>query len=234
MTLTYQALRGKGGNMELINTTGGKDLSFINKGLQNATMLIMNIAGKIRNNWFEIGAVIADVDGKEMYKEDGFNDVHEWTARAFNIKKSMSYDLLKIGREYTREILSKSGRVVGYECNLVQPGRDNFNPTQVIRMLPAGHEQAQKLVDSGVITPDMSSVAIGKIVKSLNSKEEEKDDAKEEGPNDNPEQVEEEVTHEEWLRMTFDKITTQELIDELSKRGFVVTQTMNSQSGALI
>lgn len=214
--------------MELINTTGSKDLSFVNKGLQNATMLIMSIAGKIRNNWFEIGAVIADVDGKEMYKEDGFKDVHEWTARAFNIKKSMSYDLLKIGREYTREILSKSGRVVGYECNLVQPGTDNFNPTQVIRMLPAGHEQAQKLVDSGVITPDMSSVAIGKIVKSLNAKEEPKEEEPEE-PNDNPEQVEEEVTHDEWLRMTFDKITTQELIDELSKRGFVVTQTANTQ-----
>ena len=203
--------------MELINTTGSNSLTFANKGLQNATMLIMSISNKIRNNWFEIGAVIADVDRQEMYKEDGFKDVHEWTAKAFNIRKTMSYDLLKIGREYTREIVSKTGRITGYECNLVEPGAENFNPTQVIRMLPAGHDTAKKLVDDGIITPDMPAQKITKIVKGLNG-EPENDSTDASAETTEPA----DVSHDEWLRMTFDKLTTSELVSELNKRGFTV------------
>ena len=206
----------------MINTTDKDALTFVNKKLQNATMQIFQIAGKIRNNWFEVGAIIAMVDEQELYKDDGFNNVHEWTTRAFNIKKTMSYDLLKIGKEYTREILSEKGRTIGYECNLVVPdSSDNFALTQVIRMLPAGHDKAQELVNSKVITPDMSSTLIGKIIKVLkepaNSNESDEPTETNE-PDDSTESTE--STREEWLRATFDKITTAELIEELEKRGF--------------
>lgn len=205
----------------MINTTDKNVLSFQNKKLQNATMQIMQIAGKIRNNWFEVGAIIAMVDTQELYKDDGFSTVHEWTARAFNIKKSMSYDLLKIGKEYTREILSEKGRVLGYECNLLpEASEGNFTTTQVIRMLPAGHEKAQELVNAEIITPDMTSTQIAKVVKGLKDSEEPTEEPEETEATEAPQEPETEVSHEEWLRMTFDKITTQELIEELEKRGF--------------
>ena len=206
----------------MINTTDRTALTFTNKKLQNATMQIMQIAGKIRNNWFEVGAIIATVDEQELYKDDGFNTVHEWTARAFNIKKSMSYDLLKIGKEYTREILSEKGRTLGYECNLEVPdSSENFALTQVIRMLPAGHDKAQELVTAKVITPDMTSTAIGKVIKGLTAKDEPADEPETSDDNE-PTAEPAEVSHDEWLRMTFDKISTSELIAELKNRGFIV------------
>ena len=215
----------------MINTTDKNVLSFQNKKLQNATMQIMQIAGKIRNNWFEVGAIIAMVDAQELYKDDGFNNVHEWTTRAFNIKKTMSYDLLKIGKEYTREILSDKGRTIGYECNLVVPdSSENFALTQVIRMLPAGHEKAQELVDAKLITPDMSSTAIGKVIKGLNEPEEPEEEPEETSSTSEPSGEPGEVTHEEWLCMTFDKISTEELIEELKKRGFSV---LNREGGEM-
>ena len=206
----------------MISTTDRTALTFTNKKLQNATMQIMQIAGKIRNNWFEVGAIIAMVEAQELYKDDGFNTVHEWTARAFNIKKSMSYDLLKIGKEYTREILSEKGRTLGYECNLEVPdSSENFALTQVIRMLPAGHDKAQELVTAKVITPDMTSTAIGKVIKGLTTKDEPSDEP-ETTDNDEPTTEPTEVSYDEWLRMTFDKISTAELIAELKTRGFKV------------
>lgn len=207
----------------MINTTDKNVLSFQNKKLQNATMQIMQIAGKIRNNWFEVGAIIAMVDAQELYKDDGFNNVHEWTTRAFNIKKSMSYDLLKIGKEYTREILSDKGRTIGYECNLIVPdSSENFALTQVIRMLPAGHEKAQELVNAKLITPDMTSTAISKVIKGLNEPEEPEEEPEKTSNVSEPSEEPEEVSHDEWLRMTFDKISTEELVIELKKRGFTV------------
>ena len=187
-------------------------------------MQIMQIAGKIKNNWFQIGAIIAEVDREELYKDDGFENVHAWTMRAFNIKKTTSYDLLRIGKEYTRELTTEKGRITGYECNLLPENSEaNFTTTQVMKMLPAGHDKAQELVDSGVITPDMTSTAISKVIKDLNKKDEEPEAhaTEQEAPATEHEEPEA-PTHQEWLRMTFDKITTGELIDELKTRGFVV------------
>ena len=208
----------------MINTNDRNSLSFTNKKLQNATMQIMQIAGRIKNNWFQIGAIIAEVDKEELYKDDGFENVHAWTMRAFNIKKTTSYDLLRIGKEYTRELTTEKGRITGYECNLLPENSEaNFTTTQVMKMLPAGHDKAQELVDSGVITPDMTSTAISKVIKDLNKKDEEPEEPEEPATEHEAEQEEPEApTHEEWLRMTFDKITTGELIEELKTRGFVV------------
>ena len=125
--------------MESITTVGRKNVSFSDKVLQNATMHIFKIGESLRRNWLEVAAVIAGVDAAECYKADGFTDVHDWVYRTFGIKKSTSYDLLRIGNEYVREVKSVTGKTTGYECNLLPEGvTDNFNTTQIRRMLPAG------------------------------------------------------------------------------------------------
>lgn len=220
-----ESTRKEGITMEtMINTNDRNNLTFTNKKLQNATMQIMQIAGKIKNNWFQIGAIIAEVDQQELYKDDGFENVHAWTMRAFGIKKTTSYDLLRIGKEYTRELLSDKGKVTGYECNLLpENSKANFTTTQVMKMLPAGHEKAQELVDNGVITPDMTTTAISKVIKDLNKKDEEPEEPATDASNEPAEdEAPEAPTHEEWLRMTFDKITTGELIEEMKIRGFTI------------
>lgn len=199
---------------ELIITAEHKQLSFTNKELQNATMAIYKIAENIRTRWFEIAAIVAMVDSKELYKDDGFADVHEWVNKTFAFGKSTSYDLLKVGKEYVREVYNKAGKVIGYECNLVPEGSDNFSTTQVRRMLPAGHELASELVESGEITPDMTTTKIDKIVKAHLSPESTEDE--EEGE---PDTTEDEV---DKLRGIFDKISTADLIKELTARGFIV------------
>jgi len=207
----------------MINTNDRNSLSFINKKLQNATMQIMQIAGRIKNNWFQIGAIIAQVNDEELYKDDGFSNVHEWTQRAFNIKKTTSYDLLRIGKEYTRELVTEKGRVTGYECNLLPENSEaNFTTTQVMKMLPAGHDKAQELVNSKVITPDMTSTAISKVIKDLKKQEEPEQEEPEQAEPATEQEEPQAPTHEEWLRMTFDKIKTGELIEEMKTRGFTV------------
>lgn len=200
---------------ELIITAEHKQLSFTNKELQNASMAIFKIAENIRTRWFEIAAIVAMVDSRELYKDDGFSDVHEWVNKTFAFGKSTSYDLLKVGREYVREVHNKAGKVIGYESNLVPEGSDNFSTTQVRRMLPAGHELAAELVADGEITPDMTTTKIAKIVKAHISPEPE-----DEEPTEDTEDTENE--EQEKLRRTFDNISTADLIAELNRRGFIV------------
>ena len=151
--------------MEFLVTTSNA-VSFDNKELQKATNAVLKLGDAIKKNWFAIAYIVAHVDETECYKDDGFNNVHEWVEKAFGIKKTASYSLLTIGREYTREIVNSSGKVVGYGTNLVTSGSDDFSKTQVEKMLPAGHELAVELVNGGEITPKMSAKEISKVVKS--------------------------------------------------------------------
>ena len=151
--------------MEFLVTTTNA-VSFDNKELQKATNAVLKLGDAIKKNWFAIAHIVAHVDETECYKDDGFNNVHEWVEKSFGIKKSASYSLLTIGREYTREIVNSSGKVVGYGTNLITDGSDDFSKTQVEKMLPAGHELAVELVNGGEITPAMSAKEISRIVKA--------------------------------------------------------------------
>lgn len=151
--------------MEFLVTTTNA-VYFTNKELKRATDTIFKLGDAIKKNWFAIAHIVACVDAKECYKDDGFNTVHEWVEKTFGIKKSASYSLLTIGKEYTREIVNTSGKVVGYGTNLVTDGTDDFSKTQVEKMLPAGHELAVEMVNDGEITPEMTAKEISKVVKN--------------------------------------------------------------------
>ena len=122
------------------------------------------------------------MDATECYKDDGFNTVHEWVEKTFGIKKTASYSLLTIGKEYTREIVNASGKVVGYGTNLITDGTDDFSKTQVEKMLPAGHELAVELVNGGEITPEMSAKEISKVVKSHTNPEPDEPETEDDEP----------------------------------------------------
>lgn len=166
--------------MEFLVTTMDT-VSFGNKELQKATNAIFKLGNAIRKNWFAIAHIVACVDATECFKDDGFNSVHEWVEKTFGIKKSASYSLLTIGKEYTREILSEKGKVIGYGTNLITDGSDDFSKTQVEKMLPAGHELAVELVNGGEITPEMTAKEISQVVKShINPEPDETETAEEE------------------------------------------------------
>lgn len=160
--------------MEFLVTTSNA-VTFGNKELQKATNAVFKLGDAIKKNWFAIAYIVAHVDKTECYKDDGFNTVHDWVERTFGIKKTASYSLLTIGKEYTREIVNASGRVVGYGSNLITDGSDDFSKTQIEKMLPAGHTLAVELVNDGAITPEMSAKEISRIVKSR-MKSDEQDD----------------------------------------------------------
>ena len=200
--------------MNEICTTARNSVAFSNKDLQNATMTIFKIAENIRTRWYEIAAIVAMVDAKECYKDDGFSDVHEWVNKTFAFGKSSSYDLLRIGNESVREVTNKAGKVVGHECNLVPEGSPNFSRTQVRRMLPAGHDLAAQLVNDGEITPDMNTTKIAKVIKAHLSP-----DATDEGEDAADA---DDAKEESKKRDMLDNLSTSDLVRELNRRGFYV------------
>lgn len=176
----------------------GGEVRFVNKNLQKATNDMLKLGAEIRKCALMSAVIIAKVESTECYKDDGFNSVHAWTEKTFGFKKSASYTLLKIGKEYIRKIISpKSGKVIGYSSNLLPVDAEkDFTTTQIEKMLPGGHDLAMELVGSGEITPTMTCKEIEKVIKSHTKPEESPEEVEPEDVavvEDVPEEVEPDV-----------------------------------------
>lgn len=146
--------------MEMMKINTKEMPVFINKELAKATKRIVFIGTQIQKNLYEVAHILADVDARGLYKDDGFKSVVDYAGKTFGFKKSMAYSLLSVGKEYTD--------AEKLESNLPHEEGHDFSTTQIQRVLPIGDRQkVVEYVEAGAITPDMSCAEIQKFVKSL-------------------------------------------------------------------
>lgn len=159
---------------ELITLNEAKIPVYNSKELNAATRKVISLGEKIRKSALETAAIVAAVDKSGCYKDDGFRTVHDWTASAFGFKKSTSYNMLAIGKEYVAPILNSAGRTIGYSSTFADAveSAGDFSVTQLIQLLPAGRDMAGQLVLDGKITPDMTCRAIKEVVEAARADEE--------------------------------------------------------------
>lgn len=152
--------------MEYLETIK-EEKNFKNRTLKKASEMIYKIAEQNRKNSFLVAKIIAEVDEKGAYKDDGFKTVHEWTAECFGIKKSVSYSMLKIGREKTLEVLDETGNVTDYVSSYQDKNGNTFSITQMERMSSLSEDEAEQLLTNGDITADMTCSDIMRTVKMV-------------------------------------------------------------------
>lgn len=158
-----------------------------NPKLNQATSIINKIGDNIRKEAYKVAAVLAAVEREQTYSIDGFETLQDWCKDAFGWAKTQTYNLLKIGQEYTAIETDKNGKVKSYTCDL----HPAFTTSQVVRLLPLGHAEALKAVEDGVISPAMTVKEIAAKVKELRGK------AEKEAAEDEPEEIAEEAAEPE-------------------------------------
>ena len=168
---------GEMGIMTDLNTIK-TEVALTNKNLAKATEKIYKLADTMRKSAFETAVIIATVELNQWFLDDGFEDVHAWTAQMFGFKKSASYNLLKIGKEWARTVTNETGKTVGYRSLLTDESDPiDFTTSQVTLLLPEGLEKAQELVKEDVITPEMTCAEIRKKLKELHEPKDEQEDS---------------------------------------------------------
>ena len=80
------------------NTITVKEIK--NATLKKATERITKCTHAIATNAYTIAAILAKIDETECYTDDGFKNVAEYTKAFLGMKKSATYEYIKIGREY--------------------------------------------------------------------------------------------------------------------------------------
>lgn len=130
---------------------------FKNQALTEATdIIVMNVRGLV-NNIYSIAVQLDKIDSEKLYEDDGYKSVIDYAEHVFDLKKTVVYSLIKVGRKYTNKDLLCS--------NLPHDDKD-FTPHQIVKMLPLG-DDVVSYVESGELSPDMSCREIEKFVKEV-------------------------------------------------------------------
>lgn len=213
---------------------------FMNKELHKATILIMKMSDQIKQRQFDIASVLADIDMRELYTDDGFTSTVEYAMHTFGMQKSLAYQLVTIGREYTRNVLSDEGKAIGHASNLVPPANNekqdapitDFTTAQIGKLLPLGRERILEGIESGELKPSMTHREIESYVKRYRPP---KSLPTPDVENESRDTIETHTDHTESVTESpkplvintvrgdgFDNISTDILIAELRLRGYQV------------
>lgn len=163
--------------------------------LKRITRSIVDSCKTVTGNMFKIATLLAKVEKDDLLINEDFASVIEYAKKCFGFEKTTAYNLLKIGHDFIKE--TEDGNV---ETVLTYLNND-YNVSQVIKMLPLGIDKAKELTHDGVITSDMSCRQIGRIVKQ-NLKRMQSEEVDEE-IEDDPEEPEDQgpLTEEDYIEL---------------------------------
>ena len=202
---------------------------FMNKDLESATIALCKCDMQIKARQFDIAAILADVDARKLYSDDGFSSTQEYAHTTFGMQKSLAYALIDVGRNYTRPIISANGKTIGHCSNLLPPADQSkqdaplvdFTTGQLSRISSLGRDVIRGLIESGELTPQMTYKQLDALVKAHKPP---KDVIEAETVEETTETVEATETPATGLKRDskWDNVSTDLLIAELRKRCYVV------------
>ena len=148
---------------------------YLNAKLQKVTDQIRTYDMNVRNNQYAIAYMIGRVDVEGIYKDDGFDTCASWACDAFGIAKTLAYNLIAIGKEYTRPVLNSKGKVMAFASNIVEADEHelptvDFTVDQIARMRPLGRDKVVELYKAGQLAPHMTTADMVKVVKANKAK----------------------------------------------------------------
>ena len=211
---------------------------FMNTQLEKVTQTILKTGASIQSGRYAISALLAKVESEKLYADDGFKNAIEYANATFGIEKSLAYNLVKMGANFTRPILNDKGRITGYCSNLLPPANPDkqdaplvdFTPTQITRFMTLGRDKVIQLIDEGSLTPRMTIKEILEVVKANKPPKALETSFTDEQTEPNPEPdhnatqtaTEPHIVPESRDLSDFDNVSTDWLIAELRARGFKV------------
>ena len=146
---------------------------FSNKELERATRLLMECDSQVRTRQFDIASILGRIESQKLYQDDGFANTAEYAMQTFGMQKTLAYELIDIGVNYTREVKNAKGKVIGHCSNLVPPANPeqldfpvlDFTPNKIGKMKVLGREKVLELIQAGDLTPRMTFKEIADVVK---------------------------------------------------------------------
>lgn len=163
--------------------------NLVNERLKEHTARITSLLDGAKYNLYEVAMHLMVIKNEELYKDDNFTDIYDYTKKVFGYGKNMTYKMIK-----TAETLVEEKRVeenkVEYR-SIICHDESDYSMSQLFELGTLAPKEVVELDADGAINPSMSTKEIREVVKDTKEMMKKEAESEEEPTEEGEAEVEE-------------------------------------------
>lgn len=161
--------------------------NLVNERLREQTAKITSLLDGAKYNLYEVAMRLLVIKNEELYKDDGFTNVYDYTKKMFGYGKNMTYKMITTAEALVEEKMLDENKVE-YRSIICHDDCD-YSMSQLFELGTLAPKEVVELDADGAISPSMTTKEIREVVKE--TKEEMKKEAEgEEEPTEGETEIE--------------------------------------------
>lgn len=156
--------------------------NLVNERLKEHTARITSLLDGAKYNLYEVAMHLMVINDEELYKDDNFTDVYDYTKKVFGYGKNMTYKMIKTAKTLVEEKGEEYRSIICHDdCD--------YSMSQLFELGTLAPKEVVELDADGAINPSMTTKQIREVVKD--TKEMMENEAESEEPTEGEAEVEE-------------------------------------------
>ena len=132
--------------------------NLVNERLKEQTIKISSLLDGAKYNLYEVAMRLLVIKTEELYKDDNFVDIYDYTKKVFGYGKNMTYKMVK-----TAETLVEENK--GVYRSIICHDDSDYSMSQLFELGTLSPKEVVELDADGAITPSMTTKEIREVVK---------------------------------------------------------------------
>ena len=161
--------------------------NLVNERLREQTAKITSLLDGAKYNLYEVAMRLLVIKKEELYKDDGFTNVYDYTKKMFGYGKNMTYKMITTAEALVEEKMLDENKVE-YRSIICHDDCD-YSMSQLFELGTLAPKDVVELDAEGAIDPSMTTKEIREVVKE--TKEEKKEAEGEEPTEEGEAEIEE-------------------------------------------
>lgn len=161
--------------------------NLVNERLKEHTARITSLLDGAKYNLYEVAMHLMVIKNEELYKDDNFVDIYDYTKKVFGYGKNMTYKMVKTAETLVEQKGEEYRSIICHDDS-------DYSMSQLFELGTLAPKEVVELDADGAINPSMSTKEIREVVKDtkeMMKKESESESESEEEPTEGETEVEE-------------------------------------------
>lgn len=151
--------------------------NLVNERLKEQTIKISSLLDGAKYNLYEVAMRLLVIKSEELYKEDNFVDIYDYTKKVFGYGKNMTYKMVKTAETLVEQKGEEYRSIICHDDS-------DYSMSQLFELGTLAPKEVVELDADGAINPSMTTKEIREVVKDtkeMMKKESESEEPTEEG-----------------------------------------------------
>ena len=132
--------------------------NMVNDRLREQTEMIYSLMDGAKRNLYKVAMHLMVIKNEELYKEGGYTDIYDYTKKAFDFGKNMTYKMIKTAETLVEQKGEEYRSIICHDdCD--------YSMSQLFELGTLAPKEVVELDADGAINPSMTTKEIREVVK---------------------------------------------------------------------